>query len=73
MLEMMWSKGNTPPLLVGVKMCAVTLEIYMVISQEIGINLPQDPAKQILDMYLEDFQSYHKNMLICNSQNLKTT
>ena len=35
MLEKMWGKGNTPPLLVGVKTCIDALEISMTISQKI--------------------------------------
>ena len=34
MLEKMWSKENTPPLLVGVQTCTVTLEINLVVSQK---------------------------------------
>lgn len=33
MLVRMWSKGNTPPLLVGVKTPITTLEINMVVTQ----------------------------------------
>ena len=36
MLERMWRKGNTPPLLVGVQSCTATLEINMVVPQENG-------------------------------------
>lgn len=35
MLEMMWSKGNTTLLLVGMEICTTTLEINMVVSQKI--------------------------------------
>ena len=35
MLERMWSKGNIPPLLVGVQTYTATLKISMVVSQEI--------------------------------------
>jgi hypothetical protein len=34
MLVRMWSKENTPPLLVGVKTCTTTLEINLVVSQK---------------------------------------
>ena len=44
MLERMWRKGNTSPLLVGVPTCTATLEISMATPQENGISLPQDPA-----------------------------
>jgi hypothetical protein len=36
MLVRTWSKGNTPPLLVGVQTCITTLEINLVVSQMIG-------------------------------------
>ena len=34
MLERMWSKENTHPLLMGKKTCATTLEISVAISQD---------------------------------------
>ena len=36
MLEKMWSQGITPPLLVGVQTCIVTLETSVTFSQKIG-------------------------------------
>jgi len=36
MLERMWSKGNCPPLLMGVQTGTTTLEINLVVSQKIG-------------------------------------
>ena len=36
MMERMWSKGNTPPLLMKMQTCAATLEIGMAISWKIG-------------------------------------
>jgi hypothetical protein len=39
----MWSKGNTPLLLVGVQTCTATMEIHIVFSQKkLRIDLPQD-------------------------------
>jgi hypothetical protein len=35
MLVGMWSKGNTPPLLVGVQTCTTSLGINLVVSQKI--------------------------------------
>jgi hypothetical protein len=32
----MWSKGNTPPLLVGVESCTATLEIGLAVSQKVS-------------------------------------
>lgn len=31
-----WSKGNTPPLLVGVQTCTAILKINMAVSQKTG-------------------------------------
>jgi hypothetical protein len=36
LLVRMWSKGSTPPLMKGVKICTTTLEINLVVSQKIG-------------------------------------
>jgi hypothetical protein len=54
MLAGMWSKGNTPPLLVEVQICTTTLEINLVVSQKTGKVLPQDPAIPLLDIYPKD-------------------
>jgi hypothetical protein len=32
----LWNKGNTPPLLLGVKTCTTSLEIHLALSQKIG-------------------------------------
>lgn len=45
MLAGMQGKGTSiHPLLVGVQASKATLEISVAVSQEAGINLPQDPA-----------------------------
>jgi hypothetical protein len=36
MLARMWYKGNSPPLMVGMQTCAITLEINLAVSQKIG-------------------------------------
>jgi hypothetical protein len=36
MLERMWRKGNTPPLLVGLQTGTTTLEINLQVPQKIG-------------------------------------
>ena len=62
----MWNKGNTHPLLVGIQTCAITLEISMVVSQKkMKINLPQDPALLLLNIYPKDAKSYYKD--ICST------
>ena len=43
-LERMWSKGNTPPLLVGVQTCTDTLEINMAVSQKTGNQTTSKPS-----------------------------
>lgn len=57
----MWSKGNTHSLLVGLYSCSTTMEISMAISQEAGINLPQDLYILLLYIHTKDIPSYHKN------------
>ena len=64
MLESMWSKGGTHPLLVGMQTCAATLEISVAVSQETGV-LPQDPAIPLLGIYPRDFLAYYKS--ICST------
>ena len=81
MLEGMWSKGNTPPLLVGVQNCTVTLEINMAVSQNIGnqstSNLHYTAfgyiPKRCLIIPQEHLFNYVENSIIHNSQNLETT
>ena len=62
MLERMWGKGNTPPLLVGVQTGTALLDISMVISQKFRNNLPQDPAIPLLGICSKDALPYHKDM-----------
>ena len=62
MLERMYGKGNTLPLLVGVQTGIAALDIIMVISQKLRNNLPKDPAIPLLGIYPKDAQSYYKYM-----------
>ena len=57
MLERMWSKGNTPPLLVRVQTCTATLEINMVVSQKIW-NSSTSKSNYTTP---KDTPSYHKD------------
>ena len=50
MLERMWSEGNTHPLLVGVQLCAATLEISAAVSKEIGSHPTTGTIMQLLGM-----------------------
>jgi hypothetical protein len=62
MLVGMWSKENTPPLLVGMLTSAVTFKINLAVSQKIGnSSTPQDPVIPFLDIYLKDVPPYHKD------------
>ena len=62
MLELMWSKDNTPALLVGMENCTATLEINMMVTRKLGINLPNDPAIPLLGIYPRDEYSYLKGI-----------
>jgi hypothetical protein len=41
MLVRMWSKGNTPPLMLGVQTTTTILEDNIVVSQKIGNHIPR--------------------------------
>jgi len=57
MLARMWSQGNTPPLLVEVQICTVTLEIDWAFSQKTAIAL--------LGIYPKNAPLYHRD--ICST------
>ena len=81
MLERMWSKGNTHPLLVGMKTYAVTLEISVAVSQETVSQPPSRPRYSTLGnlpkrcpiLPQKHLFNYVHSSTICNSQNLETT
>jgi hypothetical protein len=54
MLERMWRKRNTPPLLMGLQTDTITLEINLDVPQKIGIDLPEDTAIPLLEIYPND-------------------
>ena len=64
-LERMQTKGNTPPLLVGMQIYKATLEITMGVSQKSGNQIPQDTTIPLLGIYPKDAQSYYKD--ICSA------
>jgi hypothetical protein len=81
MLVRLWNKRNTPPLLEGVQTCTTTLEINLVVSQEIGNSCPSRSSyaipehipkrcSTILQGHL--LNSVH-NSFNHNSQKLETT
>ena len=67
MLEMRWSKRNTPPLLVGMQTYTTTLEISMVISQKI-VNQPTSRPSNTTLGHPKDAQSYY--MDICPTMSI---
>jgi hypothetical protein len=61
MLTMMWNKGDTPPLLVGVHTCTATLEINLEAFQKIGNKSSSRPAIPFWDIYSKNTLPYHKD------------
>ena len=75
MLERMWSKGNTPPLLMGMQICTTTVEIGMAVFQKIGNQLtarPNNTTQRMLNHTEGHLFNYVYSNIICNSQNLET-
>ena len=54
MVERMWGKRNTTPLLVGLKAGTTTLEISLEVPQNTGHDISRRPAIPLLGIYLED-------------------
>ncbi|CAO2592548.1 hypothetical protein LEMLEM_LOCUS6827, partial [Lemmus lemmus] len=48
MLERMWSKGNLPPLLIGMQLVQPLWTSVWRFLRKLGINLPQNPAILVL-------------------------
>ena len=53
----MWSKENTPPLLLGKQTCTTTLQITMAVSLKMENQLTSG-----LSIYPIDAQSYYKDI-----------
>ena len=51
MLERLWTKGNLPTLLVGMKIGAVTMENSMEVPQETKSRIIMQPAIPLLSIY----------------------
>ena len=73
MLARMWSKGNTPLLLVGVQMCTAILEINMADPQKIGNHATSRPLqgmhpKDAPSNYKDTCLRYVHNSFLHNSQ-----
>ena len=81
MLERMWSKVNTHPLLVEMQTCTITLEISVAVSQETGRLPTFGPSNSTLgyipkgcpNIVQKHLFSYVHSCTICDSQNLETT
>ncbi|KAL6082246.1 hypothetical protein STEG23_025406 [Scotinomys teguina] len=80
-MERMWSKRNTPPLLVGMQIGTTTLESSMAKSQKIGNHSSYGPSHTTLGHIPKEcpvtpqghMLNYVHSSIICNSQNLETT
>jgi hypothetical protein len=60
MLARMWTKRNTPPLVVGLQAHTSTLEISLAVPQK-TIVLPLDPAILLLGIYPDDVTTHNKD------------
>jgi hypothetical protein len=61
MLERMWRKSNTPPLLVGLQADTTTLEISLAVPQKIGHSTTGGSSNTSLGIYPEDVPSCNKD------------
>jgi hypothetical protein len=61
MLERVWSKGNTPPLLVGVETCTILWKSILWFLRKLGIVLSQDPSIALLGIYSKDAPLNHRD------------
>ena len=81
MLERLWSKENTPPLVVGVEICRTTLQINLAVSQKIGNSSTSRPSyttsgqipKGCSTILQGHLLNYVHSSFISNSQKLETT
>jgi hypothetical protein len=65
MLVRIWSKGNTPQLLVGVQTCTDTMDINMMVPPKVQIHQHQGPATSLMGIYPKEVSPYHKD--ICST------
>jgi hypothetical protein len=83
MLARMWSKRNTPSLLMVLQACTSTLEIFWWCLRKLDLLLPEDPAILLLGIFPEDVPTGNKNtcftmfiaalFIIISSQKLERT
>jgi hypothetical protein len=57
----MWRKRNTSPLLVGLQAGTTSLRSVWWLLRKLDIELPEDPAIPLLDIYTEDAPTYNKD------------
>ena len=81
MLERMWGKGNTHPLLVGVQSDTAPLDVSVAISQKIRKQPSLRPSNTTFGYISKGCSivpqghvlSYVHSSFVCHSQNLETT
>jgi hypothetical protein len=61
MLERMWRKRNTLPLLVGLQASTTILEISLQFLRKLDIVLPEDPTIPLLGIYPKDSPTHNKD------------
>jgi hypothetical protein len=61
MLERMWRKRNTPPLLVGLQACTPLWKSVWWFLRKLDIILPEDPSIPLLGIYPEDVPTCSKD------------
>lgn len=61
MLERMWSKANTHPLLVGIQTCKATMEFSVAVPRQDENQPTSRLAVPLLDIFPKDASSYHRN------------
>ena len=66
MLESVWRKGNTPALLVGMKIDTSTMEDGMGFLKKLGIKPPYDPAILLLGIYPEETKTEKDTVSHCS-------
>ena len=60
----MWSEGNAHPMLVGVQICAITLEISVAVSKDIGSHPTSGTSNATLWYVLSYYKSICSAMII---------
>jgi hypothetical protein len=61
MLERMWRKRNTPPLMVGLQACTTTLEISLGVPQKTGHSSTARSSIPLLGIYPENVPTGNKD------------